>query len=179
MSLEVFGMAALIFMARVADVSLGTLRTAFIVRGRRAHAFAFGFVEVLVWVVVVAQVITNLGHPIYLLAFALGFASGTVVGITIEGWFALGEQVVRVFTARGDSLASAMRERGFAVTAFSGTGRNGAVHLLFIQVRRRQTSTVIAAARKLDPSCFFTVDDVRQASSALAVRPHASHDHLT
>lgn len=178
MSLEVLGMAALIFAARVTDVSLGTLRTAFIVRGRRALAFAFGFVEVLVWVVVVAQVITNLGHPLYLFAFALGFASGTVVGISIEGWFAVGEQVVRIFSARGETLAAEMRERGYAVTAFAGTGRDGAVHLLFIQVPRRQTDAVIAAARKLDPACFYTVDDVRLVSSVLAARSRASHEHL-
>lgn len=179
MNLEVLGMAILIFVARVADVSLGTLRTNFIVRGKRAFAFCLGFIEVLVWVLVVAQVITNLGHPVYLLAFALGFASGTVVGITVEGWFAIGDQVVRVFSARGESLASAMRERGLSVTVFPGAGRDGAVYLLFIQVRRRQTNSVIAAARMIDPSCFYTVDDVRLASTALAVRRHASHEHLT
>lgn len=166
MTLTVLGMAALIFVARVADVSLGTLRTSFIVRGKRAIAFAVGFVEVLVWVLVVAQVITNLDHPIYVFAFALGFASGTVVGITVEGWFAIGEQVVRVFTTNGESMVSAIREQGFAVTSFSGSGRDGPVHMLFIQVPRRQTNTVVAAMRKLDASCFYTVDDVRLASSA-------------
>jgi uncharacterized protein YebE (UPF0316 family) len=75
-------MAILIFAERVAVVSLGTLRTAFIVGEKRALAFVFGFVEVLAWVAVVAEVITNLGRPIYLVAFALGFASGTVVGIS-------------------------------------------------------------------------------------------------
>lgn len=178
MSLTALGIAALIFAARVADVSLGTLRTAFIVRGRRAFAFAVGFCEVLVWVVVVAQVINNLNHPIYVFAFALGFATGTVVGITVEGWFAIGEQVVRVFTAKGESMASAMREKGCMVTMFSGSGRDGSVHLLFIQVPRRQTNTVIAAVRKFDPSCFYTVDDVRLASSALAARQHTSQEHL-
>jgi len=178
MSLEVLGMAVLIFAARVADVSLGTLRTAFIVRGKRALAFVFGFVEVLVWVAVVAKVITNLGHPIYLIAFALGFACGTVVGITIEGWFAIGEQVIRIFSPAGTLLASALRERGFHVTEFSGTGRDGLVSLLFVQVRRRQANTVIEAARRIDPSCFYTIDDVRLASSALAEKRQLSHEHL-
>jgi uncharacterized protein YebE (UPF0316 family) len=71
-----------------------------------------------------------------------------------------------------------MREQDYTVTMFSGSGRDGPVQLLFIQVPRRQTNTVIAAVRKFDPSCFYTVDDVRLASSALAARPHVSHDHL-
>ena len=170
MSLETLGVAALIFAARVADVSLGTLRTAFIVRGKRMLGFAVGFCESLVWVVVVAQVINNLNHPSYVFAFALGFATGTVVGITVEGWFAIGEQVVRVFTVKGESMASTIRKQGSAVTMFSGSGREGAVQLLFIQVARRNTNKVIAAVRKFDPSCFYTVDDVRLASSALAAR---------
>ena len=40
MDLAVLGVAALIFVARVADVSLGTLRTAFIVRGKRGYAWS-------------------------------------------------------------------------------------------------------------------------------------------
>ena len=174
MSLTALAMAALIFAARVADVSLGTLRTAFIVRGKRGLAFAVGFCEMLVWVAVVAQVINNLSHPIYIFAFALGFATGTVVGITIENWFAVGEQVVRVFTANGEAMASAIREQGCAVTTFPGTGRDGTVHLLFIQVPRRRTNTIIAAVRKLDPSCFYTVDDVRLASSTFAAKRAAN-----
>ena len=178
MSLEVLGTALLIFVARVADVSLGTLRTALIIRGNRGFAFAFGFVEVLVWVVVVAKVITSLSHPIYLIAYALGFACGTVVGMTVEGWFAIGEQVVRIFCAKGPMLSSTLREHGFHVTEFSGTGHVGPVSLLFVQVPRRQTNSVIEVARKSDPSCYYTVDDVRLVSSAVAANPHVSHEHL-
>jgi uncharacterized protein YebE (UPF0316 family) len=170
MTLALLGMAALIFVARVADVALGTLRTAFIVRGKRAFAFSVAFFEMLVWVVVVAQVINNLDHPIYIFAFALGFASGTVVGITIEGWFAIGEQAVRVFSAKGEAMALALREQGFTMTMFSGAGLNGSVHLLFIQVPRRRTNTVITAVRELDPLCYYTVDDVRLASRSAELR---------
>lgn len=174
MNLEALGVAALIFVARVADVALGTLRTAFIVRGKRAVAFAVGFCESLVWVAVVAQVISNLNHPIYVFAFALGFATGTVVGITIEDWFAIGEQVVRVFTAKGESMAVTMRKQGCAVTMFPGTGRDGPVHLLFIQAPRRRTKKILSAVREFDPYCFYTVDDVRLASAALAAKQNAS-----
>lgn len=179
MSLEIIGMTFLIFVARVADVSLGTLRTGFIIRGKRGYAFALGFVEVLVWVVVVAKIIANLSHPIYLIAYAFGFACGTVLGITVEGWFAIGEQVVRIFCPQGAVLASTLRERGFRVTEFSGTGHLGPVSLLFVQVRRRQANAVIEVALKHDPTCFYTVDDVRLVSSAGAANPQASHEHLT
>ena len=58
---------------------------------------------------------------------------------------------------------------------FPGAGRDGSVHLLFIQVPRRRTNKVIAAVRKFDPSCFYTVDDVRLASTA---RQHPAPEEI-
>jgi uncharacterized protein YebE (UPF0316 family) len=178
MSLEVFEFAALIFVARVIDVAMGTMRTAFIVRGNRPAAFALGFLEMLVWVVVVAQVVNNLNHPAYAVAFALGFASGTTLGITIEEWFALGDQVVRVFTRQQQCLAAALRAEGYHVTEFEGTGRDGAVSLLFVQVQRRTALTVAARARALDPTCFYVIDDVRRSSVGVATTSTEAKDHV-
>jgi uncharacterized protein YebE (UPF0316 family) len=176
MTLEVLATALFIFVARVIDVSLGTLRTVSVVRGKRKLAFVFGFAEVLVWTVVVAQVITNLDRAAYVVAFALGFATGTTVGISLERWFAMGEQVIRVFTPLGPAVASTLRQRGFRVTEFLGTGRDGKVSLLFIQIPRRQANMVASIAREVDPTCYYTVEDVRRAS--LAQRTTVSQDHL-
>lgn len=116
MDLEVIAFSALTFVARVVDVAMGTMRTAFIVQGDRRAAFAVGFLEMLVWIFVVAKVINNLDHPSYIVAFALGFAVGTTLGITIEEWFALGSQVVRVFTGQRREPAAALRAEGRYVT---------------------------------------------------------------
>lgn len=175
---EVFATAALIFVARVVDVTFGTLRTSYVVRGKREFAFAFGFLEVLVWVWVVAKVIASLDHPIYYVAFALGFATGTVVGISVEGWFAVGDQVVRVFSPNPKTLVAALFERGLRCTEFPGNGSNGPVSLLFIQVPRRRTDAVIETVRKIDPTCFYTVDDIRRVSSVAATRQQVSQEHL-
>lgn len=178
MDLEVVAFSVLIFAARVVDVAMGTVRTSFVVRGNRRAAFAIGFLEILVWVVVVAQVIGNLDHPAYAVAFALGFATGTMLGITIEEWFALGDQVVRVFTRERESLAAALRADGRSVTEFEGRGHAGPVSLLFIQVRRREAQTVAMKARKLDPNCFYVIDDVRLSSSVVGAASAEVKEHV-
>lgn len=178
MSFEVLAFSALIFVARVVDVAMGTMRTAFIVRGNRPAAFVVGFLEMLVWVFVVAQVITNLNHPSYVVAFALGFAAGTTLGITIEEWFALGSQVVRVFTSERGTLAETLRAEGRYVTEFEGQGHSGPVSLLFIQVRRREADAVAKRARELDPTCFYVIDDVRRSSSAVGAASAQAKDHV-
>jgi len=74
----------LIVVGRIVDVSLGTLRTVMVVTGRRGMAFILGFCEVLIWITVVGQLIANLDHWTYYPAYALGFALGCFVGMTIE-----------------------------------------------------------------------------------------------
>jgi uncharacterized protein YebE (UPF0316 family) len=158
--------ALLIFFARVADVSLGTFRHAMIIRGKRLIALCLAFAEALIWVYAISRVLTEIRSPSSALAYAAGFACGTFVGITIEGLFKIGDQVMRVFSHEGDKLAGELRARGYPVTVFDGRGRDGAVSLLLIQVRRRGVESVSSVCRALDPSCFIVVDDVRHVSKA-------------
>ncbi len=157
----------LIVVARMADVSLGTLRTVSVIYGRRGLASALGFVEVLIWIFVVSHVIGLAQEkPIYAVFYALGFATGNFIGITIEQFFAMGEQAVRIFTRQGHLMADTLRDEGFGVTEFDGRGRDGPVGLLFIEAPRKRVAELVNRAREIDPSCYYVIDDVRHASSA-------------
>jgi uncharacterized protein YebE (UPF0316 family) len=163
----VYAIAAAIFLARILDVGLGTLRSVCVINGRRTAAWFLGFFEVLVWVIAVSKVITHVTEaPIYAVAFALGAATGNWVGITVERHIAYGQQIVRVFTRLGAEVADALREAGFRVTEIDGRGRNGPVELLFIECRRREAMDVAQLAREMDPQCYFIVDDIRMTSAA-------------
>lgn len=158
----------LIAAARVVDVSLGTLRMIAVVHGRRGLAWALGFFEVLLWVMVVSQVIRviDLEHWYYGVAYALGFATGNWVGIAIEQRLAHGEQAVRVFTRRGSELAAVLRGSGYGVTTFVGHGKDGPVDMLYIEALRRHVPDVIATVRAFDAAAFYVVDDVRYKSGS-------------
>lgn len=165
MDLSVLTTTLLIVCARVADVSLGTMRTMFVIQGRRGVAFALGFVESLIWVYVVSQVIANLQQPIYAVGFAFGFALGNFIGITLEGWMAQGEQVVRVFSRQAHRIAETLRDQQYIVSEFAATGREGPISMLFLQTDRRKVPHVIRALTEIDPDSYFIVDDVRMTSS--------------
>jgi uncharacterized protein YebE (UPF0316 family) len=161
--------ALLIVAARIADVSLGTLRTVAVINGRKALAWTLGFGEVLIWVLVVSQVITTVrDNWVNAIAYALGFATGNFVGIMIEQYFAFGRQVIRVFTRNGEAMAKAMRERGLRVTEFEGKGRDGPVSMLFVETERRGAPAVVDVARSIDVECYYTIGDIREASSGSA-----------
>ena len=164
---ETLALALVIFAARVVDVSLGTIRHAMIVRGKRLITFCIAFLESLVWVFAVSKVLSDLTEPITALAFALGFATGTFVGMTIEGLLKIGDQVVKVFSNKGKEVACALREAGFRVTEFEGRGRDGQVVLLFVQVRRRDAKKVLQTARTFDKNCYLVLEDIRWRQNAL------------
>jgi len=160
-------LALVIFAARVVDVSLGTIRHAMIVRGKRFITFCIAFLESLVWVFAVSKVLSDLSEPMTALAFALGFATGTFVGMTIENLLKIGDQVVKVFSSKGKEVAALLRDAGFRVTEFEGRGRDGQVILLFVQVRRRDAKKVLQTARGYDKNCYLVIEDIRWRQNAL------------
>jgi uncharacterized protein YebE (UPF0316 family) len=162
----VIGWSLVIVAARIADVTLGTLRTVAVVNGRRRFALLLGFIEVLIWILVVSKVIGTINQSrLYPVAYAFGFALGTFIGITIEGWIGFGDQVIRVFSRRGLQIAAALRTQGHRVTEFDGRGRDGPVQMLFIETKRRVVPSMLKSVRSLDPECYYIVDDIRMASA--------------
>jgi hypothetical protein len=101
-----------IFALRILDVSIGTLRITYLVRGRRLIAGGLSFFESLVWLTAAAQVITSLDAPLKFVAYAGGYATGTVLGVSIERWIAAGDTLLRVVTPVGSpSVEEPLRER--------------------------------------------------------------------
>ena len=80
----------LIFIARVCDVSIGTMRIIFISRGAKILAPLLGFFEILIWLVAIGKVMQNLDNIACYVAYAGGFATGNFVGIRIEEKLAMG-----------------------------------------------------------------------------------------
>lgn len=153
----------LIFALRVIDVSMGTMRTLLVVRGRRVAAPLLSFFEILIWLVAAGAAIRSLSSPLHVVAYAGGFACGTAVGLWVEESLALGITTVQTFTrAEAGPLADRLREEGWGVTEVAGEGREGRVSILSTIVRRRHVSEVIAAIEEADPDAFVTVyDDTR------------------
>lgn len=158
--LSVWTLAIAIFLLRIVDVTMGTVRTLAIVSGRMRTAMALGFVEVLIWIVVVSQVIARVHEtPILAVAYAAGFASGNAVGIFIEKRLAFGTAVLRIVSPNnGGAVAEALRELGQVVTTFEGHGRDGPVTLIYASCPRRRVRRLIATAHRIDPTMFYVVE---------------------
>lgn len=154
----------LIFLARICDVSISTVRTILMLSGARVLPAMLGAVEVTIWVLAVGGVIMYLpSHPLALVAYASGFGTGVLVGMTIEDRLALGYRVVRVICPhsnlpQGKSLSDALREQGYPVTRVDASGRSGPVEMAFMVIRRRDLRRLREQIDEIAPDSFVTVE---------------------
>ena len=164
-NLPTFLVPILIFLARILDVSLGTLRIVLVARGLRAVSSVLGFFEVFIWLLAISQIVQNLTSITNYIAYAAGFAAGTYVGMTIERALSLGRVLVRVIMPReAADLIMYLIARDYRVTHVPAEGINGPVTIIFTIVRRSRLKDVLSVIRKFDPNAFYTVEDIRMAS---------------
>lgn len=168
------GVPLLIFLGRLTDVTLGTLRIILVGRGLRRVAPLVGFVEVLVWLVVLTTVVEQLDRPLNFIAYAAGFAAGTYAGMFVEGKIALGLVSVRVITDDDASdLLDRLRDAPFGVTDFAARGLQGRVRFILTILPRRDLPRLQEIVRRHHPHAFVSVSDVRAATEGFGVsRPH-------
>lgn len=159
---------ALIFLARICDVTLGTLRIVFISKGDKVIAPLLGFLEVLIWLIAITQVMENLSNVASYLAWAGGFAIGNFLGLRVEQKLALGQVVVRVITVEpADNLIKRLAGQGYRLTCVDARGTRGKVNLLFMIVKRKKLDDVLGIIRSYNPQAFYSIEDVRSVSDTV------------
>ena len=155
----------LIFLMRTGDMSLSTLKVLFVARGQRGVTWLIALFQALLYLAGISGVISNLGQPLNLLAYALGFATGTVIGMLIEGRIASGHSLVRITSpARGAAILSELHQADLGATEFPAAGREGTVSVIYSFVPRRKVEEAVQIARAQDPEAILSVVDVRSLS---------------
>lgn len=159
---------ALIFVARLIDVTLATMRHILVFKGARKLVPVLGFVEVLVWLVAMTQVLQNLTNMASYLAWAAGFSAGTWFGMVLEEKLALGHQLIRI-VSRGDcsELVERLRKHNYGVTVVSAHGGHGPVEIVLIATTRAKSGHLADTLRRFDPTLFFTIEDVRSVAAGI------------
>ena len=155
-----------IFFARVTDVTLSTIRMLMVVQGRKVQAAIIGFFEVSIYVTALGKVVNSLDNIWNLLAYALGFACGNYIGITIENRIALGNLAAQVVLKadNNDELAKKLRESGFGVTVLEGHGREGTREILNLAINRKDLDKLKSIVYDYDKDAFITTSSVNPIS---------------
>jgi uncharacterized protein YebE (UPF0316 family) len=161
-------MPVLIFLARICDVSIGTLRIIFVSKGKRNIAPILGFFEVLIWITAISKIMQNLDNYVNYVAYAAGFATGNYVGMIIEEKLAMGIMMIRVFAhERGPDLVQILNRNGYGATAVEAFGAREKVHLIYTIVKRNELARVLNVITEFNPGAFYTIEDVKSVNEGI------------
>lgn len=155
--------AGVIFLLRVLNYAVSTVRTVAISRGRRLLSSVLAFVEAFLFAVVIASIVQDItGNILNLLAYCFGAAAGGWVGMAIESRFITGYMSITVVAhdkPRGHEIAVALREAGFGVTETVGEGLQGPVNMLRSITTKREVRQALDTIRKVDAKAFIAVEE--------------------
>lgn len=158
----------LIVLARIGDVTLGTIRIISIGRGYKLVAPLLGFFEVFIWLLAIRQIMQNLTNIYYYIVYSGGFAAGTFVGMYIEEKLAIGILSIRIITRKDASeLIAFLRSANYGVTSVDAQGATGRVHVIYTIVKRSDVDDIIQIIKRCNPKAFYLVEDVRFAREGI------------
>ena len=151
--------ALIIFSLKLADTSLGTMRTLLVNRNKPIYAALVGLLESGIWIVAITQVAKAWNDPVLMAAFAVGFAAGIIFGSYIERLVGVGNIIVRVFCpSNSPSVAERLRENGHGVTVIDGQGKEGPVKVYLCIIQRRKLKAVLKMIEEINPKAYITTD---------------------
>lgn len=160
----------LIFMARIMDVSINTIRIIYVLGGRRLTATVLGFFESFIWLMAIRQIFEHMDNWVCYVAYPGGFAMGILVGMMIEERIAYGKVIVRIITRKDvNELIDYITKNQFRYTRVASEGLDGPENLVFTVLPRENLESLLGKMKEILPTAFYTVEKVNRAADTGAV----------
>ena len=150
-----------IFLSRIVDVTLGTIRIILISQGHKKLAPVLAFFEVFIWINAIGQTLANL-HGIHsYFIYAAGFAVGNYVGLVLESKLSIGFQSIRIITSQKvTALPMMLKDAGFDISIVNGRGSKGEIFIIYTVTRKRHIKKIMEITNTLEPNAFITIENV-------------------
>jgi len=158
----------LIFLSRIADQSIGSMRLIFLAKGFKFIAPMLGFFEVIIWLIAVSQIMKHLDNVLCYIAYGAGFAMGNFIGMTLEERISIGTVLVRIIpTLNTEELIYALRTRNFGLTTIDANGSRGEVKIFISIISRKDLKEYVSIINKINPNAFYTIEDVKTINQGI------------
>jgi uncharacterized protein YebE (UPF0316 family) len=158
----------LIFIARIADQSIGTLRLIFVSKGLKFLAPLIGFAESIIWLLAVSQIMKHLDNIVCFIAYGSGFATGNYVGILLEEKISIGKVIIRLFCRQENfDLIDRLHQHSYGLTIMDAQGSQGPVKVIFSVIERQNINQFLEIVKEVNPNTFYTIEDVKSAGEGI------------
>ena len=154
-----------IFVARVLDVSINTIRIIYVLAGKKLVATILGFMESLIWLLAIRQIFNHLDNIYSYIAYPAGFACGILVGMRIEERIALGKVIIRIISHENlDPFKNYLIEKKMRYSIINSEGAGGQEIILFTVAKREQMPELEKVMAREIPTAFYTVEAIKSAT---------------
>ena len=153
----------LIFISKIIEVTIATLRMILISKGYRREGTLLSFVEILLWTFVASRVIMGIAEaPVKGIVYSIGFSIGVYLGSRIEGYIAMGQVLIQAIISKENAptMTGGLREKGYAVTTMEAQGRDSEKTVLMIFAKRKGKEEIIGDISRLDKTAMIITNDV-------------------
>ena len=160
--MEILLLCIKIFFVRVLDVALGTVRMLFTVKGKRFVASTIGFIEMLIWFLIVKEALnTDLTSIWIAVSYAGGYALGTLLGSYLSEKLISGMVTVQaILSSANDEVVTMIRKAGYAVSVLDVKGQDDKPkYLLLIEVNKKRQNAIRILIKELDARAFVIIND--------------------
>lgn len=157
-----------IFFARIIDVSLGTVRTILLVKGRKGAASIIAFIEISIWFLIVREALSSaIDNPWIVVAYAGGFTAGTYIGSILSEKYISGTLNVQVISDKSEELVNTIRKNNFAVSVVDvkGFDKNVSRVMLFIEIDKNDLFSLKKIVNSIDPKAFIIINETKHVQN--------------
>ena len=156
-------MPILIILARMLDVSFGTLRFVFISKNKKLLAALAGFMEAFVWIMVVGKLLNGSSNIIWLIAYAAGFGIGTYLGLILSEKMAIGKVMLRVITRREPKrLIAKLISKNYLFTIVDSINQKGnKTKVLLLTMEAKELTQILKFVKEYNPKAFYSVEEIK------------------
>ncbi len=158
----------LIFVARIIDVTIGTIRIVMVAKGQKIWAPVLGFFEVLIWLLAISRIFENLDNWLCYFGYGAGFATGNYIGLQIEEKLAMGIVKIQIITRKSaDTLIENLKAAGYGITHQDAMGGNEEVSIIYSIIKRTELPRIVEKIKTYNPKAFYSIEDVRFVSHGI------------
>lgn len=163
MIVDLLKLCIFIFMARIIDVSLGTVRTIMTVRGKHFVATIFGFLEVTIWFFMARNALNSESKSLFIVfSYAGGYATGTFLGGYFARYIKSKLCIQIVIDENNISLIDELRNAGYAVTVMDVKGyEDDNKYMLLMEINSDRFKKLEKIVKKHDNKIFMMVNETK------------------
>lgn len=155
-----------IFMARIVDVTLGTIRTILLSKEKVIEPFIIAFFEVIIWFIVAKEALSiadKINNTLLIAVFyAAGYATGTLIGSKLSRKFS--KSIVKIEVISSKNIDDVLKSENVLVNKIK---LNNKKVLYFFDISGKSSKNIVEKINKIDKNCHVVVNDTRYVSSGI------------